>query len=40
LTALEGVRRVTKELAVIESEAVKVKGPETIPLVNFYAAAR
>jgi tRNA (mo5U34)-methyltransferase len=39
LTALERVRRVTKELAVIETEAVSIEGLERMPLVAFFASS-
>jgi tRNA (mo5U34)-methyltransferase len=39
LTALERVRQVTKEVAVIETEALWVEGVEAIPLVDFFAAS-
>jgi hypothetical protein len=37
LTALERVREVTNEIAVIETEAVWLKGLETQALVEFFA---
>ena len=37
LTALERVRQVTKEVAVIETQALWVEGLETRPLVDFFA---
>jgi tRNA (mo5U34)-methyltransferase len=39
LTALERVRRVTKELAVIETEALRLDGLETMSLVEFFAGS-
>ena len=39
LAALERVRRVTKELALIETEALRIEGLETMPLVDFFAGS-
>ena len=39
LTCLERLRRVTKEVAVIETEAVHLEGHDDAPLLQFYAGS-
>ena len=38
LTALERVRQVTREVAMIETEAIWLAGSDTMPLIDFFAA--